>query len=163
MAVNVATGIPPQPAPLADNKGVTTPIWYQFFVQLFVRSGGGSGVDVATVAAAAAAAQTTANAALVQAAASLKKAANLSDLTNQVTARGNLSLGPIATSATVGGWSAPTGGPFSRAAIDGGFTQTSAAAYSQADTQALINQVEALSLALAQLIVDQTTVKTIGP
>lgn len=74
--------------------------------------------------------------------------------------RGIGSLGPSATSATITGWGTSTGG--ARGAINGAFSQAAAAAYSQSDTQALINQVEALSKALAQALNDLETFKVLG-
>lgn len=74
--------------------------------------------------------------------------------------RGVGALGPSATSQTIAGWGTSTGG--ARTAINGGFTQTAAGGYSQSDTQALINQVEALSKALAQALTDLETFKVLG-
>jgi hypothetical protein len=75
-------------------------------------------------------------------------------------ARAVASLGPVANAATIAGWGASPGG--ARGAINGGFVQVANVAYSQADTQALINQVEALSKALAQLLTDLETSKVLG-
>lgn len=74
--------------------------------------------------------------------------------------QGAASLGPSARSATITGWGASAGG--ARLAVNGAFTQAAAAGYSQADTQALINQVEALSKALAQALNDLETFKVLG-
>jgi hypothetical protein len=71
-----------------------------------------------------------------------------------------VALGPAATSATIEGWPASTGG--ARITINGAFTQVASAGYSQANTQALNNQVAALSQALAQLINDLETFGVIG-
>lgn len=74
--------------------------------------------------------------------------------------QGIAGLGPTAASPTITGWGTSTGGV--RGAVTGGFTQTAAAGYSQSDTQALINQVEALSKALAQALNDLETFKVLG-
>ena len=59
------------------------------------------------------------------------------------------------------GWVAPTGSG-SRNSINGSFTTAVGAGYSQAQVQAIETQVEALSMALAQLIEDLTTVGAIA-
>jgi hypothetical protein len=64
--------------------------------------------------------------------------------------------GPAAT-----GWIAPTG-TGSRASINAAFTTPVGAGYSQAQVQAIETQVEALSKAVAQLIVDLSTVGAIA-
>jgi hypothetical protein len=170
MALNVATGLPAQNYPLIDDKKNILPVWYQALLVLQNRTGGQTGTNVDDVKqtaddalVAAGAALTIAAAAQTSADASAKKAANLSDLTDKDAAIGpdGLNLGPTAQSATVTGWPASTDG--SRVAVDGSFTQTATGAYSQANTQDLIDQVKILSQALAQLINDQTTFKTIGP
>jgi hypothetical protein len=163
MALNVATGFPPQSYPFIDDKLNILPAWYQGLIALQNRTGGGTGVDVTTVQEEAQAAQTTADAAQTGANASLKKAANLSDLTSVPAALGplGLNLGPTAQSLTVTGWPASTSG--ARVSVNGAFTQTAGTLYSQTDTQALINQMKVLSQALAQLQNDLATFKAIGP
>lgn len=74
--------------------------------------------------------------------------------------QGAASLGPSASSATISGWGTSAGG--ARGAVNGAFAQTAAAGYSQSDTQNLINQVEALSKALAQALNDLETFKVLG-
>ncbi len=121
---------------------------------LWNRTGGGTGTDVATV-------KLTADAALAGANASLKKAANLSDLVSVPVARSNLGLGSVALGNTVPGWTNPTGSG-SRAAINADFTQTAAVAYSQSDLQLVIDQLVAVQKALAQLILDAESAKVIS-
>lgn len=122
---------------------------------LWSRTGGGTGGNIAAVSA-------VADAALAGANASLKKSANLSDLTNVPNARVALSLGSVALGNTVTGWSTPTGGG-SRATFNANFAQTAAGSYSQSDTQLIINQLIAVQKALAQLIIDAESAKVIGP
>jgi hypothetical protein len=59
------------------------------------------------------------------------------------------------------GWVAPTGSGL-RTSINAGFTTPVGAAYSQAQVQAIETQVEALSKAIAQLIVDLRAVGAIA-
>lgn len=59
------------------------------------------------------------------------------------------------------GWATPTG-TGSRVSINGSFTEPVGGAYSQAQVQAIETQVEALSKALAQLIIDLSTVGAIA-
>lgn len=140
-----------------DANGVLTAYGRNLLNALIQRTGGAPGTDVTAIAAAAAAAQVTANAAQVSATASLKKAANLSDLSLLSAALANLQL------VKVGGWATPTGGAGSRAAVNTAFTSTVSAAYTQAEVQAIETQVEALSKALGQLIIDLEAFKAIGP
>lgn len=58
------------------------------------------------------------------------------------------------------GWGTPSGSG-SRAAINGSFTTAVGVGYSQAQVQAIETQVEAVSKALAQLIIDLKTVGAI--
>jgi hypothetical protein len=163
MALNVATGLPAQNYPLIDDKKNILPAWYQALLVLQSRTGGQTGTNVDDVKTTADDALATAATALTAANASAKKAANLSDLTDKEAAIGpdGLNLGPSVQSSTVGGWPASSNG--ARVSIDGSFTQSASVLYSQSNTQTLINQVELLSQALAQLINDQITFKTIGP
>jgi hypothetical protein len=75
-------------------------------------------------------------------------------------ARAVAALGPTAFSATIAGWGASPGG--ARGVVNGGFVQAAAGAYSQADTQAVNNQVQVLSKRLAQLITDLEASKVLG-
>jgi hypothetical protein len=75
-------------------------------------------------------------------------------------ARAVAALGPVANAATIAGWGSSPGG--ARGAVNGGFVQVAAGAYSQPNTQALINQVEVLSQRLAQLITDLEASKVLG-
>lgn len=77
-----------------------------------------------------------------------------------VIARDIAALGPVANAATIAGWGTSAGGV--RGTVNGGFVQVAQGAYSQADTQALINQVEVLSLRVAQLITDLEASKVLG-
>lgn len=144
-----------------DANGVLTPSGRNLLNALINRTGGAPGADVTAeieaVSLAAAAAQTTANTAQTSANASLKKAQNLADLSNLVTALANLQL------VIQPGWVAPTGGAGSRAAVNTAFTTTVSAAYTQAEVQAIETQVVALSKALGQLIIDLEAFKAIGP
>lgn len=158
MATSGLSGaLPAGSAPFVDAGGVLTTYGRNLLSALINRTGGPPGTDVTAIAAAAAAAQATANSALTQANASLKKAQNLADLANLTTALGNLQL------VKVGGWSTPTGGAGSRAAVNTAFTSAVSAAYTQAEVQAIETQVEALSKALGQLIIDLEAFKAIGP
>lgn len=136
-----------------DANGVLTASGRNLLNALIQRTGGAPGADVT---AAVAAAQATANAALIGANASLKKASNLSDLTLLATALANLQL------VKVGGWATPTGGAGSRAAVNTAFTSTVSVGYTQAEVQAIETQVVALSKALGQLIIDLEAFKAIG-
>lgn len=140
-----------------DGNGVLTAYGRNLLNALIQRTGGAPGTNVATIAAAAAAAQATANTAVTQAAASLKKAQNLADLANLTTALANLQLVKVA------GWVTPTGGAGSRAAINTAFTTVVSAGYNPVEVQAIETQVEALSKALGQLIIDLEAFKAIGP
>lgn len=137
-----------------DANGVLTGYGRNLLNALIQRTGGAPGQDQS---AAIAAAQATANAALISGNASLKKAANLSDLSLLTAALINLQLVKVA------GWATPTGGAGSRAAVNTAFTSTVSAAYTQAEVQAIETQVEALSKALGQLIIDLEAFKAIGP
>lgn len=144
-----------------DANGVLTAYGRNLLNALIQRTGGAPGADVtaeiAAVSAQAAAAQTSANNAQTGANASLKKAANLSDLALLSAALANLQL------VKVGGWATPTGGAGSRAAVNTAFTSTVSALYTQAEVQAIETQVEALSKGLGQLIIDLEAFKAIGP
>ena len=59
------------------------------------------------------------------------------------------------------GWATPSG-TGSRASINGSFTEVASAGYTQAQVQAISNQVSALSAALAQLIIDLEAVGAIA-
>lgn len=155
MATSGLSGaLPAGNVPFTDQNGVLTPYGRNLLNALIQRTGGAPGANVdaeiAALGLAVAAAQASANA-------SLKKAANLSDLSNLVTALTNLQL-VLQT-----GWSTPTGGDGSRAAIDTTFAQVIGSAYNQAAIQALSTQVTALSQGLGQLIIDLEAFKAIGP
>lgn len=159
---------------MVDNTSTNFPIDKMRFVQedsgfmtkeartllraLWNRTGGGTGGDIAAVKATADAAFALAATANTTA---LKKVANLSDVADVPTSRDNLGLGSVALGDTVSGWTNPTGAG-SRAAINANFTQTAAAAYNQADYQAVITQLIAVQKALAQLILDAESAKVIG-
>jgi hypothetical protein len=151
----------PAGGPVVHPDGNPTNSWRAFFQTLWIRTGQATGVLSAAIQATADAALANANAALVQAALSLKKASNLSDLANTGTARDNLGLGPIATSATVPGWADPTGAG-SRASFNMDLALPVGAAYNQAEMTAIANQVIVLQKRLGQLVLDEKTVKTIG-
>lgn len=135
-----------------DERGVLTKQSFTLLRTLWQNSNGASIVLV----------MQTADAALVLAQGALQQAADLSDLANVPTARGNLGLGSLALGNTVPGWSAPTG-TGSRATFNANFTQAAAVGYSQSDTNALIAQLIAVQKALAQLIIDSESAKVIGP
>lgn len=170
MAIDPQQSFPVGTAQIADpDTGAVTQVWRQFFLSLWQRTGGGQGLlsdqikalaELALITASAAA--TTAGNALAQAAASLKKADNLSDLNNVATARSNLGLGPTATSATIAGWGDPTG-TGSRAAFDMDWTTTVSVTPTQGQVEDIRDQLIAVQKALGQLVVDQTTFKSIGP
>lgn len=144
-----------------DANGVLTAYGRNLLNALIQRTGGAPGADftaeIAAVSAQATAAQTTANNAQTGANASLKKAQNLADLANLTAALANLQL------VKAGGWVTPTGGAGSRAGVNTAFTSTVSAAYTQAEVQAIETQVEVLSKALGQLIIDLEAFKAIGP
>lgn len=171
MASAFTTQIPvPASQPIADRNGVLTRDWFLFLVALFRRTGDAQGVDVlaiqaaaaaATAAAAvatAAAAAATAAAATAQAGAnaSLKIAADLSDLASVAAARANLAIGPATA-----GWVDPTG-TGSRATFDMDLALPVGGAYSQAEVTAIANQVIALQKRLGRLVLDEITAKTIA-
>lgn len=161
MAVSGLSGaLPAGNVAFVDANGVLTVPARNFLNAILNRTGGPTGADftaeIAAVSTQAAAAQTTANAAQTGANASLKKAQNLADLANLAAALANLQL------VKVGGWVTPTGGAGSRAAVNTAFTSTVSAAYTQAEVQAIETQVEALSKALGQLIIDLEAFKAIG-
>jgi hypothetical protein len=159
--VDVAQNIPIRNAPIIHDDGTATQSFWSFLQTLWLRTGSAAGVLSAMIQATATAALAAANAALVQAALSLKKASNLSDLANASDARDNLGLGPIATSATVIGWEDPTGAG-SRATFNMDLALPVGVAYSQAEVLAIANQVIVLQKRLGQLVLDEKTVKTIG-
>lgn len=156
MVDNTSTNFPVANAVFVNlETGILTKEGRTLLRTLWNRTGSGTGADIAQVA-------VTADVALAGADASLKKAANLSDVANAVLARGNLALGSVALGNTVPGWSTPTGAG-SRASINANFTLTAGAAYVQADFQSVINQLIAVQKALAQLLVDAESAKVIGP
>lgn len=162
MATSGLSGaLPAGKVAFVDANGVLTAYSRNLLNALIQRTGGAPGADftaeIAAVSAQATVAQNTANAAQTDANASLKKAQNLADLANLTTALGNLQL------VMQIGWAAPTGGAGSRAAVNTAFTSTVSAAYTQAEVQAIETQVEALSKALGQLIIDLEAFKAIGP
>jgi hypothetical protein len=154
MATSGLSGaLPAGNVPFVDGNGVLTAYGRNLLNALIQRTGGAPGTDVTTELALltteVATAQATANA-------SLKKAANLSDLANLATALGNLQL------VKQTGWAAPTGGAGSRAAINTAYAQAPGVAYSQAVALAMEAQIEALSQGLGQLIIDLEAFKAIG-
>lgn len=149
--------LPAGNAPFVDGNGILTAYGRNLLNALIQRTGGAPGADVTAIAAQAAAAQVTATAALTGANASLKKAADLSDVASLPTTLANLQL------VKQTGWSAPTGGAGSRAAINTAYSQAPGALYSQTVAQAMEAQIEVLSQVLGQLIIDLEAFKAIGP
>lgn len=162
MVDNTSTNFPIDKMRFVDqDSGFMTKEARTLLRSLWNRTGGGTGADTKEAIALANAAQATANAAAVSAAASLKKASNLSDVTDIIVSRGNLGLGSVALGNTIPGWTNPTG-TGSRAAINANFTQTAATVYTQADYQLVINQLIAVQKALAQLLLDAESAKVIS-
>lgn len=168
VASGLSGALPAGNVAFVDANGVLTAYGRNLLNALINRTGGAPGsdiiADIAVVAGEAAAAQatatgaqTTATAALTGANNSLKKAQNLADLANLVTALANLQL------VKQTGWAAPTGGLGSRAAVNTAFTTTVSVGYDQTEVQAIETQVEKLSKALGQLIIDLAAFKAIGP
>lgn len=141
-------------APIVDGNGVMLSQFRQLILSLINRTGGSSGADITEV-------QATADAALVSANASAKKAANGSDFTDKPQVRTNLGLGSVALGNTVTGWANPTG-VGSRASIDANWTTTVSATYSQSEVTAMRDQIVALQKALAQVILDNKTAKVLS-
>lgn len=151
------------------DTGVPTQSFFQYLVVLFRRTGDAQGVDVVAVqaaanAATAAAAAATAAAAIATAAAaaaqgganaSLKIAANLSDVADVNTSRTNLSIGPATA-----GWVDPTG-TGARTTFDMDLALPVGAVYSQAEVTALANQLVILQKRLGRLVLDEIAAKTI--
>lgn len=159
MVDNTSTNFPIDKMRFVDQEsGFMTKEARTLLRALWNRTGGGTGGDIAVVAAEANAAFVLATAAD---ASSLKIANNLDDVADVAASRGNLGLGSVALGDTIAGWANPTG-TGSRAAINADFTQTAAATYTQADFQAVINQLIAVQKALAQLLLDAKSAKVIG-
>lgn len=172
MAITAFTTQIPQSAsdPVVNIKtGQITRAWYLFMVAIFKRTGEAQGVDVLAVeaeanaafvaaglaTAAAAAALAAAGSAQAGADASLKKAANLSDVQDVTTSRGNLNIGPA-----TGGWVDPTGAG-SRATFDMNLAFPVSNPPTQAEVTALAAQVVILQKRLGQLELDLITNKAI--
>lgn len=152
MAQSNQTNFPIAGNIFVDANGVLTKQSFTLLRTLWQNSNGASIVAV----------MATADNALALAQGALQRAADLSDLANVATARGNLALGSVALGNTVAGWSAPTGAG-SRASINANFTLAAGAGYVQANFQSVINQLIAVQKALAQLLVDAESAKVIGP
>lgn len=171
MATNFSTALPvPAVQPIANKEGVVDRTWYMFFVALFNRTGSGQGVDIAAIqaeadaalalaaaaSAAAAAAQVAANNAQAGADGSLKIVNDLSDVANAPASRVNLGL------VTQTGWTAPTGTP-TRNTFNADASVVVSAAPTQAEVQAINDQLVKVAQHLAALIDDSTTFHVIGP
>ena len=149
--------------PLVDTKtGVVTRAWLLFLIALWNRTGQAAGVDLIALQAEADAAFAAATAAAAAAAAaqggadaSLKIAANLSDVANVTTSRTNLQIGPATA-----GWVDPTG-TGSRATFDMDAAFPVSNPPTQAEVQAIVGQLTILQKRLGQLTLDEITAKTI--
>lgn len=158
MVDNTSTNFPNSKTRFTTEEGLLTKEGSVLLRALWNRTGGGTGADLAVVKATADAA---AAAVVALNLATMKKAANLSDVANVPTSRNNLGLGSVALGNTVAGWVDPAG-TGSRAAINADFTQTAGAIYSQSDYQAVIDQLLAVQKALAQLILDNKSARVIS-
>ena len=152
MAQSNQTNFPIAGNIFVDGNGVLTKQSFTLLRTLWQNSNGASIVAV----------QTTADAALALAQSALQQAKDLSDLANVPAARGNLGLGSVALGNTVPGWAAPTGSG-SRASFNANASTTAGASYTQAQVQAINDQLVAVQKALAQLILDAESAKLISP
>lgn len=152
---NTGQAFPAFSEPIADKSGLITTVFRSFLQSLWTRTGGGPGQDIAAVAAQAAAAQVTANAALAQAALSLKIAANLSDIASTAVSVANL-LG------VHNGWTAPTGTEL-KAGYNADASTVASPAYAAADLQAVNDQLVVVQRNLAALIAVLTSAQILRP
>ena len=150
--ITTAQNFPALGAPLVDPQtGMPTDVFQNFLQWVYTQLGGPTGgYDLAGSTARSNQALTKGNA-----------LSELSGPAYQSRARASLGLSAGATAKPTDGWTAPTG-TVSRASINAGWTGTASSAYTQAELQAVVTQLEAISGAAGALIDDCASYGVLG-